>query len=48
MDLVSETVHKYSKSKDKLAYHGKLPTIDDITESAREAEEYLTCLAQVK
>ena len=48
MDLVSETVHKYSKSKDKLAYHGKLPTIDDIRESALEAEEYLTCLAQVK
>ncbi len=48
MDLVSETVHKYSKSKDKLAYHGKLPTIEDITESAREAEQYLTYLAQVK
>ena len=48
MDLVSETVHKYSKSKDKLSYHGNLPTIDDISESAREAEEYLLTLAQVK
>lgn len=48
MDLVSETVHKYSKSKDKLSYHGKLPTVEDITESACEAEEYLLTLAQVK
>ncbi len=48
MDLVSETVHKYSKSKDKLAYHGKAPTIDEISTSALEAEKYLIDLAEVK
>ncbi|MBR3715303.1 MAG: 1-deoxy-D-xylulose-5-phosphate reductoisomerase [Clostridia bacterium] len=48
MDLVNETVHKYSKSKDRLAYHGKAPTIDEISQSALEAENYLLELAEVK
>ncbi len=46
MDLVSETVHKYSKSKDKIAYGGRAPSIEDIKESAALAEEYLHFLAK--
>lgn len=46
MDFVSESVHKYSKSKDKLAYGGKAPTIEDIRESTALAEEYLHTLAK--
>ncbi len=46
MDLVSETVHKYSKSKDKIAYGGRAPSIEEIKESAALAEEYLHALAK--
>lgn len=45
MDLVSETVHKYSKSKNRESYGGKLPDIDDISESAELAAAYLRDLA---
>ncbi len=46
MDFVSECVHKYSKSKDKLSYGKKAPTIEDIRDSAGLAEEYLHILAK--
>lgn len=47
MDLVSDTVHKYSKSRSKDAYSGALPDIDDISESAEIAVTYLRDLAQI-
>ena len=47
MDLVSESVHKYSKSRSRNAYSSGVPTIDEIRESALLAEEYLHTLAGV-
>ncbi len=45
-DFVSDCVHKYSKSKNKIAYGQKTPTVDDIIESAALAEEYIHSLAK--